>query len=225
MTNKNNFIFPSLIALFVAVLLVSNLASTKVVQVNNWLFDGGTILFPLAYIFGDVLTEVYGYVKARLVIWLGFFSLALMSVTLLIVQYLPAASDWPNQAAFETILGFVPRLALASLAAYLAGEFVNSYILSKLKITTQGKHLWLRTIGSTVFGQAVDTGIFAAIAFAGILPVSALLNLSVTIYIMKVGLEIICTPLTYKVIAWLKKKETLDVYDQGINYNPFSRGV
>ncbi|MBU1039153.1 queuosine precursor transporter [Patescibacteria group bacterium] len=218
---QNKQIFSVIVGLFVAVLLVSNLASTKVVQLNGWLFDGGTILFPLAYIFGDVLTEVYGYARARLVIWLGFFSLALMSVTLLIVQYLPPASDWPNQTAFETILGFVPRLALASLIAYLAGEFVNSYILSKLKIKTQGKYLWLRTISSTVFGQAVDTTIFAVVAFAGLLPLAALLNLSITIYLMKVGLEIICTPLTYKVIAWLKKEEGLDVYDKGINYSLF----
>ncbi len=221
MSNKNNFIFSSLVALFVAVLLVSNLASTKVVQIGNWLFDGGTILFPLSYIFGDILTEVYGYARARLVIWLGFLSLALMSVTLLIVQYLPPAGDWPNQMAFETILGFVPRLAAASLIAYLVGEFVNSYVLSKLKILTQGRHLWLRTIGSTVLGQAVDTGVFAVIAFAGILPGVALFNLSVTIYFMKVGLEVIFTPITYRVIAWLKKKDGVDVFDTTTNYNPF----
>lgn len=219
--DKKSSWFAIVSSLFVAVLIISNLASTKVVSVWGLVFDGGTILFPLSYIFGDILTEVYGYARARLIIWLGFLSLVLMSLTFMIIQYLPAASDWQNQAAYEVILGFVPRLVIASMMAYWLGEFVNSYILSKMKIRTQGKHLWARTIGSTIAGEAVDTIIFSVIAFAGILSGATLLNLILTIYVMKVGIEIIFTPVTYKVVAWLKKVEAEEVYDQGVDYNPF----
>jgi len=219
--DKKSSLFAVISSLFVAVLIISNLASTKVVSVWGLVFDGGTILFPLSYIFGDILTEVYGYAKARLVIWLGFISLVLMSLTFMIIQYLPAASDWQNQAAYEAILGFVPRLVVASIVAYWLGELVNSYILSKMKIKTQGKYLWARTIGSTIAGEAVDTMVFSIIAFAGVLSASTLVNLILTIYVMKVGIEILFTPVTYRVVAWLKKAEAEDVYDNDVSYNPF----
>ncbi len=219
--NKKSSLFAIISSLFVAVLIISNLASTKVVSVWGLIFDGGTILFPLSYIFGDILTEVYGYAKARLIIWLGFISLILMSLTFMIIQYLPAAADWQNQAAYESILGFVPRLVVASIVAYWLGEFVNSYILSKMKIKTQGKHLWARTIGSTIVGEAVDTVVFSIIAFVGVLSASTLVNLILTIYVMKVGIEVLFTPVTYKIVSWLKKAEAEEVYDNGVNYNPF----
>lgn len=218
---KKSPLFTVISTLFVAVLIISNLASTKVVSVWGMVFDGGTILFPLSYIFGDILTEVYGYARARLIIWLGFLSLVLMSLTFLAIQYLPAASDWTNQAAYESILGFVPRLVIASMTAYWLGEFVNSYILSKMKILTQGKYLWMRTIGSTIAGEGVDTIVFSVIAFVGVLSASTLVNLIVTIYLMKVGIEVLFTPVTYKVVRKLKQLEQDDIYDNGINYNPF----
>ena len=152
--------FDVLVALFVAVLLISNIASTKILSLWKFTFDGGTILFPLSYIFGDILTEVYGFKRSRRVIWLGFVSALIMSVTLFIVQLLPPATDWQYQQSFENILGFVPRIVMASLIAYFAGEFSNSVILSRLKIFTHGKYLWTRTIGSTLVGQGLDTMIF-----------------------------------------------------------------
>src|SRR3989338_3994115 len=157
-------------ALFVAVLLISNIASTKIVDLKWFVFDGGTLLFPLSYIFGDILTEVYGYKRARGVIWLGFFMALLMSIVFIVIGKLPPASDWGNQAAYDAILGLTPRIVLASLVAYLCGSFSNSFILSKMKIWTQGKMLWARTIGSTVVGEFVDSTIFIMIAFFGILP-------------------------------------------------------
>lgn len=156
-------------ALFVVVLIVSNIASTKVVLLGPFTFDGGTILFPLAYIFGDVLTEVYGYKRSRRVIWTGFFLLILATLTFGIVNALPTPPDQQNTArAFAAILGLVPRIVLASLVAYWVGEFVNSYVLAKLKIATQGRWLWTRTLGSTLIGQGLDTGLFLLIAFYGV---------------------------------------------------------
>lgn len=209
-------------ALFVAVLIISNIASAKVASVMGFNFDGGTILFPISYIFGDVLTEVYGYKKSRRIIWIGFLCLGIMALTLAAVQYLPSSTDWPNQGAYEAILGFVPRLVLASMIAYWAGEFSNSYILAKMKIWTAGKKLWTRTIGSTIIGEGVDSIVFSFIAFYGTMPISALLNLIGTIYVFKVLYEILATPLTYKVINFLKRKENEDHYDKDTNFNPFS---
>jgi len=221
---KESSLFSIVAALFVAILIISNIASTKIISGWGFLFDGGTILFSLSYIFGDILTEVYGYARARLIIWVGFFSLVLMSVVLLIIQYLPSAPDWGNQIAYETILGFVPRLVVASIVAYWCGSFVNSYVLSKLKIITTGKYLWVRTIGSTILGEGVDTVIFSVIAFWSVIPLASLLNLIFTIYVMKVGIEVVFTPITYWVVAKLKKIENIDTYDSGINYNPFKIG-
>ncbi len=212
--------FDIIMGLFIAVLLISNIASTKILVLWKFTFDGGTLLFPLSYIFGDILTEVYGYKRSRRVIWTGFFCALLMSLVLIIVRFLPAASDWPFQEAYVQILGLAPRIVIASLIAYLAGEFSNSYILAKMKIWTKGKFLWARTIGSTLVGEFIDTGLFCMIAFFGVLPTSLLIAVIISNYIFKCGVEILFTPVTYKVVGFLKKKENEDYYDIGTNFNP-----
>ena len=209
-------------AFFVAVLLISNIASTKIVDFGWFTFDGGTLLFPLSYIFGDILTEVYGYRRSRKVIWLGFFSAFLMSLVLMIVGKLPASADWPNQNAYDAILGLTPRIVIASLVAYFAGEFSNAFTLAKMKIATKGKWLWVRTIGSTIIGEGVDTVLFVLIAFWGILPNDLLVVIIISNYVFKTGLEILLTPLTYQVVGWLKKEEGEDFYDRETRFNPFA---
>ena len=206
---------------FVSVLLISNVASAKIVDFGWFTFDGGTLLFPLSYIFGDILTEVYGYKQSRRVIWLGFFSAFMMSLIFIIVGKLPSAPGWNNQAAYDAILGLTPRLVIASLIAYASGEFSNSYILAKMKILTKGKMLWTRTIGSTIVGEFVDSILFIIIAFFGILPNSLLITLIISNYIFKTSIEVIFTPITYKVVNFLKKKENEDYYDTDTNFNPF----
>jgi uncharacterized integral membrane protein (TIGR00697 family) len=222
MNNRYYKYFDILVALFVAVLLISNIASTKILSLWKFTFDGGTVLFPLSYIFGDILTEVYGFSRSRRVIWLGFAAAVLMSVVFYIVQVLPPAADWPNQQAFEDLLGFVPRIVLASLIAYFAGEFSNSIILSRLKIITGGRFLWMRTIGSTLVGEGIDTFIFCMVAFYGLLPSDALWTVILSNYIFKCSVEVLFTPLTYLIVKFLKKKENSDVYDHDVKYNPFA---
>ncbi len=214
--------FDLIMAVFVSVLLISNIASTKILVLWKFTFDGGTLLFPLTYIFGDVLTEVYGFARSRRVIWTGFFAALLMSVVLMIVQALPPAPDWPNQAAFESVLGLTPRIVLASLLAYFAGEFSNSLVLARLKVKTKGRFLWLRTIGSTILGEGIDTTIFCLIAFYGIFPNDVLWAIILSNYIFKVGIEILFTPATYSIVRFLKKKEGIDHYDVKTNFNPFA---
>ncbi len=219
---QKNFRYLGAISVFfVSVLLISNVASTKIVDFKWFTFDGGTLLFPLSYIFGDILTEVYGYKRSRGVIWLGFMMTLLMSVIFIIVGKLPAAPGWNNQAAYDAILGLTPRIVVASLIAYFAGEFSNSFILAKMKIWTKGKMLWTRTIGSTIVGELVDSAIFIVIAFAGVLPNSLLMTLIVSNYIFKTLVEIVFTPVTYKVVGFLKKNEQEDYYDVDTNFNPF----
>ncbi len=208
-------------SLFVAVLLISNITSTKILDFGVFTFDGGTLLFPLSYIFGDILTEVYGYGQSRKVIWLGFFAAFLMSVTLIIVGALPPAPDWPYQDAYEQILGLTPRIVLASLIAYFAGEFSNAVVLAKLKIVTEGRWLWTRTIGSTLIGQGIDTLLFVAIAFTGVVPGSLLVALIISNYVFKCGVEILFTPITYWIVGWLKQQEREDHYDRDTDFNPF----
>ncbi len=223
MQEQNNYkYFDIITAVFTAVLLISNIVSAKIARFGPFDFDAGTVLFPLSYIFGDILTEVYGYKRSRKAIWTGFICLILMAITLAVVQYLPPAKTWPNQAAYEIILGFVPRIVIASIIAYFLGEFTNSYILAKMKIWTKGKMLWSRTIGSTVVGELVDSVIFSLIAFYGTMPLSTLLNIMGTIYVFKVLYEIIITPVTYKVVSALKNAEGMDVYDTNTNFNPFN---
>src|SRR3989339_1200330 len=208
-------------ATFAVVLILSNITSAaKISNVWGFVFDGGMILFPLAYIFGDILTEVYGYARARRVIWIGFAMNLLMVITFWVVQKLPPAMDWGNQAAFESILGVVPRIVLGSLCAYLIGEFLNSYVLAKIKVKTQGKYLWLRALGSTVIGQFADTTVFLLIAFAGVLPWDLLWIIWVSNYIFKILVEVILLPVTYRIVAYLKKKEEMDYFDTDTNFNP-----
>jgi hypothetical protein len=221
MNNTEYRFFDILVALFVAVLLISNIASVKILTCWKFTFDGGTLLFPLSYIFGDILTEVYGFRRSRKVIWLGFFSALLMSLFLYIVQILPSADGWKDQQAYESIIGFIPRIVAASLVAYFAGEFSNSVILSRLKILTRGKYLWTRTIGSTLIGEGIDTLIFCMIAFFGSLSASVFWAVVISNYIFKCAVEILFTPLTYIIVGFLKRKEKTDVYDYGVKYNPF----
>ncbi len=219
--NKSFKHLDTITALFVTVLLISNVTSTKIVDLGPFTFDGGTILFPLSYIFGDILTEVYGYSRSRKVIWLGFVSAMLMSVTFILVGVLPPAADWHYQTAYDQILGLTPRIVAASLVAYLVGEFSNSFILAKLKLLTHGRWLWTRTIASTLIGQIVDTALFIAIAFTGVVPSGLLLTLIVSNYLFKCGVEILFTPVTYWVTGWLKQQEREDHYDSDTDFNPF----
>lgn len=207
--------------LFVAVLLISGIVSTKLIQLGPFTFDGGTLLFPLSYIFGDILTEVYGYQESRKVIRTWLFSMVLMSMMVWIVGVLPATVDRTFQNDYNHILMLTPRIFLGSIVAYGIGEFVNAYILAKLKVHMQGNHLRVRTIVSTIIAQIIDTGLMIVIAFAGVFDRSTILTLIISNYIFKVLIEIICTPLTYQVTAFLKKHEHSDVYDVQTNFNPF----
>ncbi len=220
---KNYLHLGTISVFFVSVLLISNIASTKIVDFGWFTFDGGTLLFPLSYIFGDILTEVYGYKKSRSVIWLGFFSALLMALVFIVVGKLPAAPDWGNQAAYDAILGSTPRIVCASLIAFLAGGFSNSFVLAKMKVWTKGNFLWARTIGSTIVGEFVDSTLFILIAFLGILPGSLLVTLIVSNYIFKTLVEIVFTPITYLAIKRLKKAENEDYYDINTNFNPFGK--
>jgi uncharacterized integral membrane protein (TIGR00697 family) len=213
--------FDLIMALFVAVLLISNVASSKILELGPFTFDGGTILFPISYIFGDILTEVYGYRRSRRVIWVGFGCAGLMAGVFALVGALPPAAGWENQEAYEAILGTTPRIVLGSLIAYFAGEFSNSYTLAKMKILTQGRWLWTRTVGSTLVGEGVDTALFVTIAFAGSLPWPLFWSIIASNYIFKVGLEAAMTPVTYRVTDFLKRTEKEDVYDVDTDFNPF----
>lgn len=218
---KNYKYLGAISVFFVSILLISNVASTKIVDFGLFTFDGGTLLFPLSYIFGDILTEVYGYKRSRSIIWLGFFMELLMSVIFIVVGKLPAAAGWNNQAAYDAILGLTPRIVIASLIAYFSGEFSNSFILAKMKIWTGGKWLWTRTIGSTVVGEFVDSTLFILIAFLGVFPNSLLFTLIVSNYIFKTAVEVLFTPATYKVVKFLKREEEEDYYDRDTDFNPF----
>jgi uncharacterized integral membrane protein (TIGR00697 family) len=209
-------------ALFVAILMISNIASSKILEFLWFTFDGGTLLFPLSYIFGDILTEVYGYSRSRKVIWMGFFCAGLMTLVFAIVGTLPPAEGWENQSAYRAILGATPRIVIASFIAYLSGEFTNSFTLAKMKILTHGKWLWTRTIGSTMVGEGVDTALFCFIAFYGVLPNALLWSVIWSNYVFKCGVEILATPVTYKTVRFLKRVEGEDYYDYETNFNPFS---
>ncbi|MCP5112569.1 MAG: queuosine precursor transporter [bacterium] len=211
----------TLIHIFVVVLMVSNLVGPKIVAVWRFRISGAQLLFPITYIFGDVFTEVYGYAASRRAIWTGFFASALLSVMGLIIVALPPAPDWHNQDAFETVFGMVPRMVVASLVAYWAGEFANAFVMAKLKLRTQGKMLWVRTIGSTVVGQFVDTTVLMIIAFGGSLTKELIATLIISGYLGKVLYEAAATPVTYWVVNTLKRKEGVDTYDHSTNFNPF----
>ena len=217
---------------FVVILLVSNLIAQKVCllgplsifgrSIGPFAVSGAVLLFPVTYIFGDVFTEVYGFAASRRAIWLGFFGTTLLYFIGAIVIALPSAPGWRNQQAFSTVFGFIPRILAASLIAFWAGEFANSYTMARMKLITNGRKLWTRTIGSTVVGQAVDTVLVITLTFGGIYPVRVLINIIVTGYALKVGYEVIATPITYLVINWLKRAEHADAYDRHESFNPFS---
>jgi len=213
--------FDLLLSVFIVVLLISNLVGQKICAVGPFRIAAAQILFPITYIFGDVFTEVYGYGASRRAIWLGFFASALLAVMGLIAVALPPAPDWPNQAAFATVFDFVPRLVLASLVAYWAGEFANSYTLAKMKIWTGGKYLWTRTVGSTVVGQGVDTVIVMVVAFGGSLNWSSIGMLILSGYLGKVAYEVLMTPVTYAIVGFLKRKEGVDTFDYKTDFSPF----
>lgn len=224
------------VALFVTVLLLSNLlSSAKIIDLGMSLgpvalvFDAGTLVFPVAYIFGDILTEIYGYRRSRRVIWFGFFATALMALFVWLANALPGEASWQGYAgdqAFRAILGGVSGLAIASLLAYFVGEFTNSYVLARLKVLTKGRYLWTRTIGSTLVGQAVDTIVFFVMAtLLGVFTWELFISLVLTNYLFKVGIEVLFTPITIRVIGFLKKVENEDVYDVGTDFNPFRLDV
>ncbi|MBL8484494.1 MAG: queuosine precursor transporter, partial [Rhodocyclaceae bacterium] len=182
----------------------------------------GVLFFPVSYIFGDILTEVYGYARARRVVWAGFAALAFASLMSWVVVAMPPAQDWPNQAAYATVFGQVPRIAMASLVAFWAGELVNSYVLAKMKVWMGGRHLWMRTIGSTIAGEWVDSLIFYTLAFYGVWPGSQIMEVMFTNYLIKTAWEALATPVTYRVVAILKRAEQEDYYDRDTDFNPFS---
>lgn len=221
--------YPFVMAAFVAVLLCSNLigpAKITEVDVPLWgpiAFSTAVVFFPLSYVFGDVLTEVYGYARARRVIWAGFGALLFATLMTVIVLALPPASFWNQQAAYETVFGNTWRIVVASMAAYFCGEFVNSYVLAKMKVWQEGRHLWGRTIGSTLAGQSVDSAIFFPIAFynSGILPNEAILSVALTELVLKIGIEAVLTPFTYAIVGFLKRTEREDYYDRTTDFSPF----
>ena len=209
-------------ALFVTCLIVSNIIAVKVIDVAGMILPAAIIIFPISYILGDVLTEVYGFARARQVIWLGFLCNLFAVVAISLGGLLPAAVFWEGQGAYDMILGAVPRILAASFLAYLVGELVNSYVLARLKVAMEGRHLWVRTIGSTLAGQLLDSAIFISIAFAGIMPLHILLGAIVTQWLVKSAYEALATPLTYAAVAFLKRADDSDVYDREINFRPFS---
>jgi len=211
-------------SVFITCLITSNIIAVKLINIFGLLLPAAILIFPISYIFGDVLTEVYGYRQARQVIWLGFFCNLITVVAIWLGQILPAASFWDGQAAYERILGYTPRLLGASFLAYLVGEFANSFVLAKMKIATQGRWLWTRTIGSTLVGQGLDSIVFMTLAFAGTIPLTGLANAIVVQWLSKSGYEAIATPLTYGAVNFLKKKEGLDAFDYDTQFNPLLIG-
>ncbi|NNG06727.1 MAG: queuosine precursor transporter [Desulfobacteraceae bacterium] len=211
-----------IVALFVTCLITANITAVKLVNLYGFVLPAAILIFPISYIIGDVLTEVYGYGQARRVIWLGFFCNFITVLAIWVGQVLPAASFWEAQEAYERILGYTPRLLFASFLAYLVGEFANSFVLAKMKIATRGRWLWLRTIGSTLVGQGLDSLVFITLAFVGTIPVAALILTIITQWLAKSVYEAAVTPLTYIVVKFLKRKEGLDVYDHDTRFNPFS---
>ena len=237
--------FEYMMAAFVAILLLSNLIGASKLSVvdlsvlvnasawlpwhwlvdaqNRMIFGAGILFFPISYVLGDVLTEVYGYANARRCVWTGFAALLFMAFMSYVVVAMPPASGWPGQAAYESVFGNTWRIVAASVIAFWAGEFVNSFVLAKMKILTGGSKLWTRTIGSTVFGQAVDSAIFYPIAFLGTWSNAQVLTVMVTNWGLKVLWEVLLTPVTYAVVGWLKAREGVEVFDTGTNFSPFAK--
>ncbi|HEY3343380.1 MAG TPA: queuosine precursor transporter [Anaerolineaceae bacterium] len=220
---------PLVTAVFVTTLIISNIIAVKLVRIAGLILPAAVVLFPVAYIFGDILTEVYGYANARRVIWTGFFCNLLAVLAIWIGGALPAAPFWSigafgsaeqAQQAYQAVLGFTPRLLSASFCAYLVGEFLNSYVLAKLKVRTQGRFLWLRTISSTIVGEGADSAVFITIAFSGILSPAQIGTTVLSQWLFKVAYETLATPLTYVVVNFLKKAEREDYFDRETNFSP-----
>lgn len=231
MENRSFRWFTFLAAIFVTTLIISNIVAVKLVEIYGLILPAAVILFPFAYILGDILTEVYGYARARQVIWIGFACNLIAVIAITVAGALPAASFWSlpgfqgaqeSQNAYQAILGFAPRLLVASFVAYLIGEFLNSYVLAKLKVRTGGRFLWLRTITSTIVGEGVDSAIFISLAFWGIIEPAGLTTAILSQWAFKVSYETLVTPLTYLIVTRLKKVEQVDHYDKGTNFNPLS---
>ena len=214
--------FVVVVAILVTCLITSNIIATKIISVSGLILTAAIVIFPVSYIIGDVLTEVYGYARARQVIWLGFLGNLIAVIAIWLGGLLPAAAFWEHQAAYDVILGAAPRILVASFLAYLVGEFTNSYVLAKMKIAMGGRRLWVRTIGSTLVGQGLDSVIFVVVAFAGILPVDALAIAIVTQWLVKSVYEAVATPFTYAVVGYLKRKDGIDAYDTDTRFNPLS---
>ncbi len=213
--------FVLITALFVTCLITANIIAVKLIQLGDLILPAAVIIFPISYIVGDVLTEVYGYRQARRVIWLGFFCNLIAAAAIWAGGMLPAAGFWEGQTAYERILGFTPRLLAASFVAYLIGEFSNAYVLAKMKIATRGRWLWTRTIGSTLIGQGLDSAVFITLAFGGVIPLEGLITAMITQWLFKSAYEAAATPLTYWVVNFLKRQERIDVYDEDTRFNPF----
>jgi uncharacterized integral membrane protein (TIGR00697 family) len=210
-------------ALFVTILLCSNIiGAAKVATVWGFTFGAGVLFFPISYIFNDVLTEVYGYARARKVVWAGFGAIVFASFMSWVIVTLPPAMGWNDQQAYETVFGQTPRIVFASLSAFFVGEFANSYVLAKMKLRTNGRYLWMRTIGSTIVGEAVDSMVFYPLAFLGVWDAHLVLQVMISNYTIKCAWEALVTPVTYKVVNFLKRAEQEDYYDHKTNFTPFS---
>ena len=218
---RYSYSFLIIVALFITSLMTANIISVKLIKILGMILPAGIIIFPISYIIGDVLTEVYGYAQARKVIWLGFSCNLILVIALWVGKVIPPAPFWEGQAAYERILGYAPRLLAASFLAYLVGEFFNAYILAKMKIATEGRWLWTRTLGSTLVGQGLDSLVFITLAFVGTIPLKALAVSVFAQWIIKSAYEAAATPLTYISVNFLKRHEGLDVYDHGTRFTPF----
>jgi hypothetical protein len=207
-------------SLFITCLLTANIIAGKLIVVGGVVLTAAIVIFPLSYVIADVLTEVWGYGAARRVIWLGFACNAVLVAAVWVGGALPPAPFWTGEAAYQEIFGHTPRILLASFLAYLVGEFANAFVLARLKIATRGRWLWLRTIGSTVVGQAIDTSVFVTVAFAGTVPASVLAVMMAGQYVLKVAYEAAATPLTYAAVGWLKRAEQVDTFDHDTDFNP-----
>ena len=215
-------LFLVLAAIFVTLLVTSNIIAVKLIEVYGRILPAAIVLFPMTYILGDIFTEVYGFRFARRVIWLGFMCNAVAVVGFWIGGVLPAASFWEGQDSYDAILGYTPRLLLASFAGYLVGEFANSIVLARLKVATEGRMLWARTIGSTLVGQGLDSAVFITLAFIGTVTSGSLVELVITVWVFKVVYEAAATPLTYAVVGYVKRREGMDVFDRGASMNPLA---
>ena len=219
---EHSTLYVVVVAFFVTDLLVSNVIAVKTIQIGGVVLQAADLIFPVTYIIGDILTEVYGFKRARKAIWIGFSCNLFAVLAIALGQYLPSSSDWHDQSAYDAILGSQPRIVFASFTAYLFGEFMNSFVLAKMKIWTEGKWLWTRTIGSTFVGQAFDTSIFLTVAFYGVMPTDFLIHLIGFQWLFKVTYETAATPVTYLVVNYLKRHEGVDYYDRDTRFTPFA---